>query len=331
MTKIGINGFGRIGRCFLRQALREKKFDVAVVNDLASIEMLAHLFKYDSVHGVLPVKFECKDNQLIFENGQIILFTQYRDAKEIPWKDHNVELVVECTGLYLTKEKASVHLEAGAKKVILSAPAKDQEIQTVVLGVNEDSIDFSQPVISNASCTTNSIAPVLKVLMKHLEISTAFISTIHSFTSDQRIHDAPHTDFRRARAASNSIIPTSTGAANAIVKIFPELKGKIDGGAVRVPVIDGSMTELTIVTNNTVSIAQINEAIEKSSEQEMKGIIAYTEDPIVSVDVIGHPASSIFDAGQTKVINNLVKVVAWYDNEMGYSTRLVDLVTKLTS
>ena len=329
MKRIGINGFGRIGRCTFRQLILDESLDVVLINDLADIEILAHLLKYDSIHGKFPLKFSIEGKSLKFENGKKVLFTQYKSAQEIPWGDHTVNTVIESTGIYLTEEKASEHLLAGAQRVVLSAPPKDEKVQTVVLGVNEQNTDLTAKIISNASCTTNSIAPVIKVLKEKINIKTAFISTIHSYTSDQRIHDTPHSDFRRARAAANSIIPTTTGAAKAITNIFPEFQGRIDGSAIRVPVIDGSLTELTIMTDTETSVEEVNEIIKRSSENEMIGIIEYTEDPIVSVDVIGSHASCVFDAGQTKVMQNIIKVSAWYDNEMGYSSRLHDLVKKL--
>jgi glyceraldehyde 3-phosphate dehydrogenase len=329
MKAIGINGFGRIGRCVTRIALERADISVALVNDLSDARTLAHLLKYDSVHGTLPYSFELKGNELLFSNGKRIVFTQHKDPKDIPWAAHRVELVLEATGLFLTKEKAGLHLQSGAKKVIISAPGVDADIRTIVLGVNDNSIETSDVIVSNASCTTNNVAPMIAVLLGLTEIEVGHISTVHSYTSDQRLHDAPHKDLRRARAAVNSIIPTSTGAAKAIIQIFPHLKGKLTGSSVRVPVIDGSMTELTLVTKSILTVEQVNEAMKKASETSLKGILGYTTDPIVSCDIIGSRYSCLFDAELTMVSNNLVRVVGWYDNEMGYSARLIDLITRI--
>jgi len=329
MKAIGINGFGRIGRCFTRIALERSDISIALVNDLTDAETLAHLLKYDSVHGPLPYTFELSGNELLFSNGKKIVFTQHKDPKDIPWSAHDVETVIESTGLFLTKEKAGLHLQGGAKKVIMSAPGGDADIRTVVLGVNDNSLESTDVIVSNASCTTNNVAPLISVLLELSEIEVGHISTVHSYTSDQRLHDAPHKDLRRARAAVNSIIPTSTGAAKAIIQIFPHLKGKLTGSSVRVPVIDGSMTELTLVTKSILTVEQVNEAMKKASETSMNGILGYTNDPIVSCDIIGSRYSCLFDAELTMVSNNLVRVVGWYDNEMGYSARLVDLITRI--
>jgi glyceraldehyde 3-phosphate dehydrogenase len=329
MKAIGINGFGRIGRCFTRIALERADISVALVNDLTDSETLAHLLKYDSVHGPLPYTFELIGNELIFSNGKRIVFTQHKDPKDIPWAANGVELVIEATGLFLTKEKAGLHLQGGAKKVIISAPGGDEDIRTVVLGVNEDSLETTDVIVSNASCTTNNVAPMISVLLGLTEIEVGHISTVHSYTSDQRLHDSPHKDLRRARSAVNSIIPTSTGAAKAIIQIFPHLKGKLTGSSVRVPVIDGSMTELTLVTKSILTVEQVNEAMKKASETNLNGILGYTTDPIVSCDIIGSRYSCLFDAELTMVSNKLVRVVGWYDNEMGYSARLIDLITRI--
>jgi glyceraldehyde 3-phosphate dehydrogenase len=329
MKSIGINGFGRIGRCFTRIALERADISVALVNDLSDAKTLAHLLKYDSVHGPLPYSFELKGDELLFSNGKRIVFTQHKDPKDIPWAAHGVELVLEATGLFLTKEKAGLHLQGGAKKVIISAPGGDADIRTVVLGVNDNSLEATDIIVSNASCTTNNVAPMIAVLLELSEIEVGHISTVHSYTSDQRLHDAPHKDLRRARAAVNSIIPTSTGAAKAIIQIFPHLKGKLTGSSVRVPVIDGSMTELTLVTKSILTVEQVNEAMKEASETSLNGILGYTTDPIVSCDIIGSRYSCLFDAELTMVSHNLVRVVGWYDNEMGYSARLVDLITRI--
>ncbi len=328
MKIVGVNGFGRIGRCFTRIALLDPQVEVALVNDLADIQTLAHLLKYDSIHGPFGLEFTIEGNSLVFSNGKKITFINERDPEQINWAAAGVEVVIESTGLFLTREAASKHLKGGAKHVVISAPANDEDIPSVVLGVNDHQIDWTETVISNASCTTNNAAPMVKVLKELFDIQVAYISTVHSYTSDQRLHDAPHKDLRRARAAANSIIPTSTGAAKAITRIFPELKGKITGGSFRVPVSDGSVTEMTLVTNNEVTVEQINAAMKAAAAGPLKGILKYTEDPIVSVDVIGNPHSVVFDAGLTTVFNGLIKVAGWYDNEAGYSNRLVDVVKR---
>ena len=329
MKVIGVNGFGRIGRYFTRLALSSSTVDVAVVNDISDIKTLAHLLKYDSVHRGLNHSFEIHGNQLVFENGKSIVFTQEKDPAQIPWGQYGVEIVLESTGLFLTTETASKHLIGGAKKVVISAPAASDDIKTIVLGVNDDQLIETDVVLSNASCTTNNAAPMVMVMRNLCEIESAYITTIHSYTTDQRLHDAPHKDLRRARAAAQSIVPTSTGAAKAITKIFPDLEGKIGGCGVRVPVPDGSFTDLTMVVKNPPTVEQINAEMKRASETYLKGILAYTEDPIVSVDILGNPASCLFDSELTSVINHMVKVVGWYDNEAGYSNRLMDLMGKL--
>ena len=328
MNIVGINGFGRIGRCFTRIALADKSINIAVVNDLADINTLAHLLKYDSIHGTLDLSFTIQKNTLHFENGKKIIFTQEKDPSLIPWGNYSVETVVDCTGLFLTRELANKHLKNSVKRVILSAPANDSTIPTVVIGVNDHEINLSDTIFSNASCTTNNAAAMIKVLKELVNIDVAYISTVHSYTSDQRLHDSPHKDLRRARSAANSIIPTSTGAAKAITKIFPDLDGKITGGSVRVPVLDGSMTEMTIITKDEITVEQINSAMKDAALGSLEGILGYTEDPIVSVDVIGSSYSCLFDLELTLVFNNLIKVVGWYDNEAGYSHRLIDFVRK---
>jgi glyceraldehyde 3-phosphate dehydrogenase len=299
------------------------------VNDVSDINTLAHLLKYDSVHRILKHDFEIVGNELVFSNGKRILFLKESDPEMIPWGEHGVDTVIESTGLFLTTETASKHMKGGARKVIISAPASSEEIKTVVLGVNDEILDGKETLLSNASCTTNNAAPMVMVMRSLCEIESAYITTVHSYTSDQRLHDAPHKDLRRARAAAESIVPTSTGAAKAITKIFPELEGKIGGCGVRVPVPDGSFTDLTLVVKNPPSVEQINTAMKEASETYLKGILAYTEDPIVSVDIIGNPNSCLFDAELTSVVNNMIKVVGWYDNEAGYSNRLLDLVRKV--
>lgn len=329
MKVVGVNGFGRIGRYFVRMALQQSDIDVALVNDLADLNTLAHLFKYDSIHGKLPLKFKIEDNSLIFENGKRITFCKERNPELIPWGEYKVDIVIESTGFFRTRESAEKHLIGGAKKVIISAPASTSDIKTIVVGINESILDGSETVISNASCTTNNIAPLFQVMKEICEIENAFITTVHSYTTDQKLHDAPHDDLRRARAASQSIVPTTTGAAKAITKIFPEYEGKIGGGAVRVPVPDGSLSDITLVVKNEITVDQINSAMKKAAEGPLKGILEYTEDPIVSVDVLGNPNSCVYDAELTTIIGKMVKIVGWYDNEAGYSNRLVDLVKLL--
>ena len=329
MKNIGINGFGRIGRYFTRMSLENDNVNVAVVNDLADIKTLAHLFKYDSVHRGLKYEFKIEGNKLVFENGKTILFISERNPESIKWAELNVDFVLESTGVFRTRELASRHFVGGAKKVILSAPPQSSEIKTVVLGVNDNLLSPDDKIVSNASCTTNSAAPMLKVMMEMCEIESAFITTVHSYTSDQRLHDAPHKDLRRARAAAESIVPTTTGAAKALAKIFPELEGHIGGCGIRVPVPDGSMTDLTLVVKNPPTADEINKAMREAASGSLKGIMAYTEDPIVSVDVIGNPNSCIFDSQLTSIIGNMVKIMGWYDNEAGYSNRLLDLVQKI--
>ncbi len=326
MKIVGVNGFGRIGRYFTRLILEENEISVALINDPADTKTLLHLLKYDSVHGTLKLDYQINGDTVIFSNGKKILFSHEKDPKEIKWSKHNVEIVIESSGFFLTREASSAHLIGGAKKVIISAPSADDDVPTIVLGVNNEILKTEQLILSNASCTTNNVAPLLKVLKQLMPIEYSYISTVHSYTSDQRLHDAPHRDLRRARAAANSIVPTTTGAAKAITRIFPDLNGKITGGSVRVPVINGSMTELTMYTNIPVSVEQINEAFKKASETDLKGILGFTEDPIVSVDIMDSCYSCLFDSQLTTVLGKLVKVVGWYDNEAGYSNRLKDLV-----
>ena len=328
MIRVAINGFGRIGRMTTRVLLERENVQVIAINDLADTATLAHLFKYDSVHGGFNGTVEAKGNEVII-NGDSIAFSKERDPESLPWKELNIDMVIECTGLFRTRETASKHLTAGAKKVIISAPAKDADIKTVVLGINEAILDGSEKIVSNASCTTNSLAPLVKVIDELCGIESGYITTVHSYTGDQKLHDAPHRDLRRARAAAVSIVPTTTGAAKAITKIFPHLEGKLGGAGIRVPVPDGSLTDFTCVVKSPKSVEVINAAFKKASEGELKGILAYTEDPIVSIDIVGNQHSSIFDAQLTSVIGNMVKVVGWYDNEIGYSNRLGDLVQRV--
>ena len=328
MKKIGVNGFGRIGRYFTRMMLSRKDMQVAVVNDIADIQTLAHLFKYDSIHGVNTYSFRVDGNKFVFENGKEIIFTQFREPQNIPWGVNEVSIVLESTGLFRTMEDAKLHLQGGAKKVIISAPAIG-EVKTIVFGVNDAHLLNTDIVVSNASCTTNNAAPMIQVLKEFLDIESAYITTVHSYTTDQRLHDSPHNDLRRARAANLSIIPTSTGAAKALTKIFPELDGKMGGCGIRVPVPNGSMTDLTVLVKNDTSIEEVNLAMKRAADGKMKGILGYTEDPIVSIDIIGNTHSCLFDAGLTSVMGRMVKVLGWYDNEAGYSNRLVDLAERM--
>lgn len=325
---VGVNGFGRIGRYFTRLSLQRTDLNVAVVNDLAPVETLAHLFKYDSVHGGLKEDFRIEGNKMIFASGKSIVFVQEKEPSNIPWSDYGVEYVLESTGLFLTKEKAMQHVSGTVKKVVMSAPAND-DTKTVVLGVNDAILSEDDTVISNASCTTNSAAPLVQVIREMAEIESAYITTIHSYTTDQRLHDSPHKDLRRARAAALSIVPTSTGAAKALTKIFPDLENHMGGAGMRVPVPDGSLTDLTLIVKNPPTVEEINAAFKKASETSLKNILSYTEDPIVSVDIVGNSHSVIFDSELTSVIGNMVKVVGWYDNEAGYSNRLIDLMAKI--
>ena len=324
-NKIGVNGFGRIGRYLTRMAILDPNVEIGLINDLADIEALMHLFKYDSVHGKFELDFEISGDTVVFSNGKRLAFSQQRNPELIPWSDYEVHTVVECTGLFLTTELASKHLKGGAKKVVLSAPAKETSIRTVVLGVNDHLLEDSDVIVSNASCTTNNVAPIVKVLKSLANIELCYISTIHSYTSDQRLHDAPHKDPRRARAAANSIIPTSTGAANAIVKIFPDLNGKIDGGAIRVPVVNGSMTEITFNVSAELSIDDVHKEMQLQASKQMHGILGVVDEPIVSVDIIGSPLSSLYDKMLSKSFGKMIKIIAWYDNEAGYSNRLLEL------
>ncbi len=326
--KVGINGFGRIGRYFTRVALQNKNIEIVAINDLAPVKTLAHLLKYDSVHGRFQGTISTTETDIV-ANGQSIRITSHKNPAEIPWKDLGVDIVVESTGLFLTRETASAHLLAGAKKVVLSAPPNSSDIKSIVMGVNDSILDGSEDIISNASCTTNSAAPLVAVMKKLGKIESCYITTIHSYTTDQKLHDAPHKDLRRARAAAVSIVPTSTGAAKAITKIFPELEGHMGGCGMRVPVPDGSLTDMTFIMDHDVTVDEINKAFKVASENELKGILEYTHDPIVSVDIIGSPYSATFDADLTSTIGKMIKVVSWYDNEAGYSNRLVDLILKI--
>ncbi|ALL04833.1 glyceraldehyde-3-phosphate dehydrogenase [Pedobacter sp. PACM 27299] len=327
--KIAINGFGRIGRIFLRSAI-EKNINVVAINDLGDPATLAHLFKYDTVHRGFKGTVSFEADALIVNEKKIQVYAKSNPA-ELPWAELGIDLVLESTGKFTSRAGADLHLQAGAKQVLISAPAADKDIPMVVLGVNETHIDLKSPILSNASCTTNNVAPMVKILDDNWGVLEGYITTIHSMTGDQNLHDGPHKDLRRARAASASIIPTSTGAAKAITNIFPHLEGKLGGAGIRVPVLNGSLTDFTCLLKTATTIEEINAAFKKASENELKELVEYTEDPIVSVDILDNPHSCIFDAQLTSIVGDMVKVVGWYDNESGYSNRLVDLVLKIAA
>jgi glyceraldehyde 3-phosphate dehydrogenase len=328
--KVAVNGFGRIGRIFLRNILLRPEIEVIAINDLTDTKTLAHLFKYDSVHRGFKGEVQFDADHLIINHKPIRVFKE-ANPLQLPWKELDIDLVIESTGKFVTEAKASLHLQAGAKQVIISAPSPDKTIPSVVLGVNDAAVDLSSPVLSNASCTTNNVAALVKVLDDNWGIVDGYITTVHSMTSDQNLHDGPHKDLRRARAASSSIIPTTTGAAKAITSIFPHLEGKLGGAGIRVPVLNGSLTDFTCTLKKPATVTEINVAFLKAAQGFLKNVLEYTEDPIVSVDILDNPHSCIFDAQLTSVVGSLVKVVGWYDNEMGYSSRLADLVQKIAS
>ncbi|NND95124.1 MAG: type I glyceraldehyde-3-phosphate dehydrogenase [Flavobacteriales bacterium] len=322
--KVAINGFGRIGRLTFRKLLENPDVEVVGINDLTDNSTLAHLLKYDSTQGAFPGEVSSDDNHLIVNGNKIAAFAE-RDPAKLPWGELNVDVVLESTGVFRDKEGTEKHLQAGAKRVILSVPGKG-DIKMVVLGVNEKDITEDDKVISNASCTTNCLAPMAKVLHENFGIEYGYMTTIHAYTADQRIQDAPHSDLRRARAAALSMIPTTTGAAIAVSKVLPALKGKLDGAAVRVPTPTGSLTDLCVTLSKDASVEEVNQAMKKASEGELKGILQYTEDPIVSVDIIGNPYSCIFDSDLTAKVGNMLRIVGWYDNEAGYSARTAELI-----
>ena len=324
-VKVGINGFGRIGRLVFRQAMTNEKVEVVAINDLCDANTLAHLLKYDSTHGILDADIQVEENSLIVNGCKIVICSE-KDPAQLPWKDLGVDLVVESTGIFTKREGAAKHITAGAKKVIISAPAKNDVDATIVLGVNDDTITGNEEIVSNASCTTNCLAPMVKVLEDSFGIEKGFMTTVHAFTNDQRILDLPHKDLRRARTAMTSIIPTSTGAAKAIGLVIPELSGKLDGMAMRVPVPDGSVTDLTVILKKPTTKEEINAAMQKAAEGNMRGVLQFCTDPVVSTDIVGNANSCIFDSLLTMATGNMVKVVGWYDNELGYSTRVVDLL-----
>lgn len=326
--RIAINGFGRIGRVTARLLTERKDLELVAVNDLTDNRTLAHLFKYDSVHGVFPGEVGHDEEHLVLGGRQLKAYSE-RDPAKLPWKQLGIDVVIECTGLFRDREKAGAHLKAGARKVIISAPAGGTDIKSVVLGVNDHILDGTEDIISNASCTTNCAAPMIQVVHELCGIEDGFITTVHSYTGDQRLHDAPHKDLRRARAAAVSMVPTTTGAAKAITRIFPELDGRLGGGGIRVPVPDGSITDITCRVKKLHSAEEINARFKEAADGRLKGILRYTEDPIVSVDIVGDPHSCILDGLLTSVVGNMVKVMGWYDNEYGYSNRLVDLLGRL--
>ena len=330
--RVAINGFGRIGRITCRQLFKNPRMELVAVNDLTDTYTLAHLLKYDSVQRRFPGTVEHDADHLII-NGKKVKVFAIKDPKNLPWKELEIDVVIESTGMFVTKAGAEQHLQAGARKVIISAPAKDEseDVKYVVLGVNDHIIDRNDRIISNSSCTTNNVAPLIMILDENWGIQKGFITTVHSYTKDQHLLDAPHKDLRRGRAAAYSIVPTTTGAAKAATRIFPHLKNNLGGAGIRVPVPDGSLTDLTGTLKTCTSIQEINQKFKEAAEGRLKGILEYTEDPIVSTDVIGNTHSAIFDAGLTAVLGDkqkLIKIVAWYDNEMGYSTRLVELIEK---
>ena len=331
--KIGINGFGRIGRLVFRSILEREaaggaEFDVVAVNDLTDAETLAHLFKYDSVHGVYPGEVKAEGDALVVAGDRFRVFSE-KDPARLPWGDLGCDVVVESTGVFRTREKAALHLEGGAKKVVISAPASGAVDATVVLGVNDDQLTGDEEIVSNASCTTNCLAPMVKVLDDAFGVERGFMTTIHAYTADQRLQDAPHKDLRRARAAALSMIPTTTGAAKAVGLVLPKLEGKLDGFAVRVPTPDGSMTDLTAILEKDVTVDEVNEAFRAAAGGALEGILEYSTAPLVSIDIVGNPHSCVLDAPSTMADGRLVKVVGWYDNEWGYANRTVDLVSKL--
>ena len=326
-TKIAINGFGRIGRLTFRNLIESDKVEIVAINDLTAVDMLAHLLKYDSAHGRFNGTVEHTENSLIVNGKEITIYAQ-RDPETLPWSELGIDVVIESTGFFRDAEGMGKHIKAGAKKVALSAPASGN-IKTIVLGVNDGELTAEDTMVSNASCTTNCLSPMAKVLDEKFGIESGFMCTIHAYTSDQRIQDAPHSDKRRARAAAVNMIPTSTGAAKAVALVLPQLKGKLDGYAMRVPTITGSATDLTVQLKREVTAEEVNAAIKEAAEGPLKGILMYTEDPIVSSDIVGDKHSCIFDADVTSAKGNLVKVLGWYDNEAGYSARLANLVERL--
>jgi glyceraldehyde 3-phosphate dehydrogenase len=326
--RVAINGFGRIGRLTFKELLKNANVEVVAINDLTDAHTLAHLLKYDSVHGRFKGSVEVEGDSLVVNGAKIKVLAE-RDPANLPWKAHNISVVLESTGRFVDSEGAGKHLAAGAGKVVISAPAKGADIKTVVLGVNDNEISADDRILSNASCTTNCLAPMAKVLDDTFGIEKGYITTIHAYTQDQNLQDAPHKDLRRARAAAYSIVPTSTGAAKAVGLVLPHLKGKLDGSAMRVPIPDGSLTDLTVVLKREATVEAINAAMKAAADGPLKGILEYNTDPIVSIDIVGNSHSCILDAELTAVNGTLAKVVGWYDNEAGYSARTADLIARI--
>lgn len=327
-TRIAINGFGRIGRLTFRKLLENRKVEVVAINDLTDNQTLAHLLKYDSAQGPFEGTVKATDEHLIVGRKKI-LATAIRNPADLPWKKNKIDVVLECTGLFRDEEKASLHLKAGAKKVVLSAPAKSDSIKTIVLGVNDEQLKSTDKILSNASCTTNCLAPLMKVIQENWGLVQGSMTTIHAYTGDQKIQDAPHPDLRRARAAAMNIVPTSTGAAKAVTKVIDGIEGKLFAMAVRVPVITGSLVELNVILEKDVTVEKINRTFKRYANGALKGILQYVDDPIVSADIVRNSHSSIFDSGLTAVNGRLVKLVSWYDNEAGYSSRLAELAARV--
>jgi glyceraldehyde 3-phosphate dehydrogenase len=325
--RIAINGFGRIGRLTFRQLIGREGVQIVAINDLTDVDTLAHLLRFDSVHGKYPGSVEVRNGHL-FVDGQTIEVHASKDPSALPWNDLKIDVVIESTGIFVDREGAGKHIQAGARKVVITAPAKGN-VPTVVLGVNEEIINADMDIVSNASCTTNCLAPMVKVLDDVFGVEKGYITTIHAYTADQRLQDAPHKDLRRARAAALSMIPTSTGAASAVGLVLPHMKGKLDGQAVRVPTPDGSLTDLTVILKREVTAEEVNAAMKAAAETSLKGILEYSTDPLVSIDIVGNTHSCIFDSELTSANGTLVKVLGWYDNEVGYSARVADLVCKL--
>ncbi|WP_426431281.1 type I glyceraldehyde-3-phosphate dehydrogenase [Winogradskyella sp. HB-48] len=329
MIRVAINGFGRIGRRVFRLALNNPNIEIIAINDLADAKTLSHLLKYDSIHGVLPNDVSFDTDNIVVDGISIPLFNESH-PKAINWKSVHPDIVIESTGKFKTKSELLNHIYNGAKQVILSVPPVEDDIKTIVLGVNHNSLEGTEYIVSNASCTTNNAAPMIALIKEHFGIKQAYITTVHSYTTDQSLHDQPHKDLRRARAAGQSIVPTTTGAAKALTKIFPDLSNVIGGCGIRVPVANGSLTDITINVERDTTIEEVNSIFKEASQSLLKGILEYTEDSIVSIDIVGNPHSCIFDSQMTSVIGNMVKIVGWYDNETGYSSRILDLICNLS-
>lgn len=328
MINVAINGFGRIGRRVFRLLLNNPNIKVVAINDLADSKTLSHLLKYDSIHGVLPNIISFDSDHIIIDNKKVHL-QNHNHPILINWKPFNIDVVIEATGKFKSESDLNHHIDNGASKVVLTVPPTDDSIKTVVLGVNDNILNENDTIISNASCTTNNAAPMIDIISNLCGIKQAYITTIHSYTTDQSLHDQPHRDLRRARAAGQSIVPTTTGAAKALTKIFPDLSEVIGGCGIRVPVANGSLTDITFNVKENVTVNEVNMAFKKAAESNYKGILEYTNDPIVSIDIVGNTHSCIFDSLMTSVIGNMVKIIGWYDNETGYSSRIIDLISKL--